>query len=41
LLAFLISLSLILNGLAAVRIYARIFLGPHVKTYHGTAKRSS
>jgi NADH-quinone oxidoreductase subunit L len=32
---------LIINGLAAIRIYARIFLGPHVKTYHGSAKRSS
>jgi NADH-quinone oxidoreductase subunit L len=41
LLAFLISMSLIINGLAAIRIYARIFLGPHVKTYHGSAKRSS
>jgi NADH:ubiquinone oxidoreductase subunit 5 (subunit L)/multisubunit Na+/H+ antiporter MnhA subunit len=41
LLAFFVSLSLIINGLAAIRIYARIFLGPHVKTYHGVAKRSS
>jgi NADH-quinone oxidoreductase subunit L len=41
LLATFISLSLIINGLAAIRIYARIFLGPHVKTYHGVAKRSS
>ncbi|MDP4637510.1 MAG: hypothetical protein NWS43_06630 [Crocinitomicaceae bacterium] len=41
LLAFFISLSLIINGLAAIRIYARIFLGPHIKTYHGAAKRSS
>jgi NADH:ubiquinone oxidoreductase subunit 5 (subunit L)/multisubunit Na+/H+ antiporter MnhA subunit len=41
LLATFISLSLIINGLAAIRIYARIFLGPHVKTYHGIAKRSS
>jgi len=41
LLAFFISMSLILNGLAAIRIYARIFLGPHVKNYHGIAKRSS
>lgn len=41
LLATFISLSLIINGLAAIRIYARIFLGPHIKTYHGTAKRSS
>jgi NADH-quinone oxidoreductase subunit L len=41
LLAFFISMSLIINGLASIRIYARIFLGPHVKTYHETAKRSS
>jgi NADH:ubiquinone oxidoreductase subunit 5 (subunit L)/multisubunit Na+/H+ antiporter MnhA subunit len=41
LLASFISLSLIINGLAAIRIYARIFLGPHIKTYHEVAKRSS
>lgn len=41
LLAFFVSLSLIIDGLAAIRIYARIFLGPHVKTYHEVAKRSS
>jgi NADH-quinone oxidoreductase subunit L len=41
LLAFFVSLSIIINGLAAIRIYARIFLGPHVKTYHEVAKRSS
>lgn len=41
LLAFFIAMSLIINGLAAIRIYARIFLGPHVKTYHEVAKRSS
>lgn len=41
LLAFLIAMSLIVNGLAAIRIYSRIFLGPHIKTYHEVAKRSS
>lgn len=41
LLAFFISMSLIINGLAAIRIYARILLGPHIKTYHEVAKRSS
>jgi NADH-quinone oxidoreductase subunit L len=41
LLALLIAMSLIINGLAAIRIYSRIFLGPHVKTYHESAKRSS
>ncbi len=40
LLAFFVALSFILNGLAVMRIYARIFLGPHVKKYHSIAKRS-
>lgn len=40
-LAFFTALSLIINGLATMRIYARVFLGPHVKTYHEVAKRSS
>jgi len=40
LLAFFVALSFILNGLAVIRIYARIFLGPHVKKYHSIAKRS-
>jgi NADH:ubiquinone oxidoreductase subunit 2 (subunit N) len=40
-LASLVALGFILNGLALVRIYARVFLGPHVKTYHEVAYRSS
>jgi formate hydrogenlyase subunit 3/multisubunit Na+/H+ antiporter MnhD subunit len=40
-LAFFIALSLIVNGLASMRIYSRVFLGPHIKTYHEVAKRSS
>jgi len=40
-LAFFTSLGFILNGLSVVRIYARIFLGPHIKTYHDIAYRSS
>jgi NADH-quinone oxidoreductase subunit L len=40
-LAFFTALSLVINGLATVRIYARVFLGPHIKTYHEVAKRSS
>ena len=40
-LALFTALSLIINGLATIRIYARIFLGPHVKNYHEVAKRSS
>jgi NADH:ubiquinone oxidoreductase subunit 5 (subunit L)/multisubunit Na+/H+ antiporter MnhA subunit len=39
-LAFFVALSLIVNGLAAIRIYSRVFLGPHIKTYHEVAKRS-
>ena len=34
-------LSILVNGLAMVRMYARIFLGPHVKTYHTSARKSS
>ncbi|MBP8238569.1 MAG: hypothetical protein KAX50_01295, partial [Saprospiraceae bacterium] len=41
LLAALIGLTLILDGLAVYRIYARLFLGPHEKTYHEIAYRSS
>jgi formate hydrogenlyase subunit 3/multisubunit Na+/H+ antiporter MnhD subunit len=40
LLAIIVAFSLIINGLAAIRIYARVFLGPHIKNYHGVAKRS-
>ncbi len=40
-LALFTALSLIINGLATIRICARIFLGPHVKNYHEVAKRSS
>ncbi|WP_428655950.1 proton-conducting transporter membrane subunit [Runella sp.] len=40
-LAFSISLSFIIDGLAIIRIYARIFLGPHVKSVYETAYRSS
>jgi formate hydrogenlyase subunit 3/multisubunit Na+/H+ antiporter MnhD subunit len=37
----LLSLFFMLNGLAMMRMYARIFLGPHIKTYHETARKSS
>jgi NADH:ubiquinone oxidoreductase subunit 5 (subunit L)/multisubunit Na+/H+ antiporter MnhA subunit len=40
-LALFVSLSLISDGLALIRIYARVFLGPHVKTYHEIAYKSS
>jgi NADH-quinone oxidoreductase subunit L len=41
LMAFFTSLSFIVVGLSVIRLYARIFLGPHVKTYHEIAYRSS
>lgn len=37
----LLLLSFFVNGLAMIRMYARIFLGPHVKTYHTQARKSS
>lgn len=40
-LAFFSSLSFVFGGIAIVRIYGRLFLGPHTKTYHETAYRSS
>ncbi|TAF87460.1 MAG: hypothetical protein EAZ48_03570 [Flavobacteriia bacterium] len=40
-LAFFTAFSLVINGLATMRIYARVFLGPHIKNYHQIAKRSS
>lgn len=40
-LAAFVSLSFIIDGLAIIRIYARVFLGPHAKTYHEIAYRSS
>lgn len=40
-LTLLISMGLILDGLAVFRIYARLFLGPHTKRYHEVAYRSS
>ena len=36
-LAIIIALSFVLDGIAIVRIYARIFLGPHSKNYHSKA----
>ncbi|MBL7911922.1 MAG: hypothetical protein JNJ41_12765 [Bacteroidia bacterium] len=40
-LAFFTTSSLIIDGIAAIRIYARVFMGPHVKTYHESAFKSS
>lgn len=41
LLAAFISLSYVIDGLALIRMYSRLFLGPHVKTYHEVAYRSA
>jgi NADH-quinone oxidoreductase subunit L len=41
LLAIFVSLSFIVAGIAGIRIYARLFLGPHVKTYHTSSYKSS
>jgi len=40
-LAFFTASSLIIDGIAAIRIYARLFLGPHIKTNHESAFKSS
>jgi len=40
-LATCVSVSFIVDGLAMIRIYSRVFLGPHAKTYHEIAYRSS
>ncbi len=39
--AAMVSLSFILDGISMVRIYSRLFLGPHAKTYHEVAFKSS
>ena len=41
LLAFFVALSFVLNGLALIRIYARVFLGPSIKRFNGKTQRSS
>jgi NADH-quinone oxidoreductase subunit L len=40
-LATIVSLSFIIDGIAIIRIFARIFLGPHVKSIYDMAYRSS
>jgi len=40
-LAFIVALSFIMNGLALIRIYARVFLGPHSELNYEIAYRSS
>lgn len=41
LLALFVSLSFVVDGLSLIRLYARIFMGPHIKTYHEIAYKSS
>jgi len=36
-----VALSFVINGLALIRLFARIFMGPHIKTDHPIAGRSS
>ncbi|MCU0429639.1 MAG: hypothetical protein MUF42_06670 [Cytophagaceae bacterium] len=40
-LALVVSLSYIVDGLACIRIYARVFLGPHARSQYDMARRSS
>jgi NADH-quinone oxidoreductase subunit L len=40
-LAFFVAMSFVLDGLAIIRIYARVFLGPHVRSIYEMAYRSS
>ena len=40
-LAAIVSMSFIIDGLSIIRIYARVFLGPHVKSVYEMAYRSS
>lgn len=41
LLAFFLSMMFVVGGLSVIRLFARVFLGPHIKTYHEIAYRSS
>ncbi len=41
LLAFLLSSCFVIEGIALIRIYARLFLGNHAKVYHATPLQSS
>jgi formate hydrogenlyase subunit 3/multisubunit Na+/H+ antiporter MnhD subunit len=40
-LATMVALSFIIDGLAIIRIFARVFLGPHVRSVYEMAYRSS
>jgi NADH-quinone oxidoreductase subunit L len=41
LLACVVSLCFIIDGIAIIRVYARVFMGPHVKSIYDMAYRSS
>jgi formate hydrogenlyase subunit 3/multisubunit Na+/H+ antiporter MnhD subunit len=41
LLAYFAGMSFIIGGISVIRIYSRVFLGPHIKSYHEKAYRSS
>jgi len=40
-LAFFYSISFVFGGIAAIRMYARLFLGPHCKPTHEISLKSS
>lgn len=40
-LAFFYSVSYVLGGISLIRIYARLFLGTHIKNYHETSLKSA
>jgi len=40
-LATLVAISFVIDGLSLIRQYAKLFLGPHSKTYHEIAYRNS
>jgi NADH-quinone oxidoreductase subunit L len=40
LLATFVSISFVVTGISAIKLYARIFLGPHIKNYHDIANKS-
>jgi len=35
------AISYVFGGIALIRIYVRLFLGPHIKNYHSTALKTS
>lgn len=41
LLAFILASSFVLSGISLMRIYGKLFYGPHIKTYHDTALKAS